>query len=320
MRPGDRVELLRKLAGRLAESDYPWEDMELVLGQFGFGMPDADRWEGNRRSFALASLQAGQDESLVGLDEYLFGGASRDVLDPADLPWETGAFRLFISHTSANAALAGEIRAYFTPWRIDAFVAHTTIEPTRKWEQVIEGALSSCHALTTLLTEDFVASKWCDQEVGYCLARHIPIVPVRLGVDPHGFIAKFQAARVDRRSTATWIADGVFRALARHAALRELMVAPVVYRFAQTKSFDGARANFPLLSAIPADSWTRDLVEVVTRALEENGQLREANLSAPPYQSVSTATHELLQPIRERLQMDLPIDMPPVQSDDDIPF
>jgi hypothetical protein len=54
------------------------------------------------------------------------------------------------------------------------------------------------------------------------------------------------------------------------------------------------------------------------RALEENSQLREANLSVPPHQSVPTATHELLGPIRERLQMDVPIDL--VQTDDDIPF
>jgi hypothetical protein len=320
MRAGDRVELLRKLASRLSESDYPWEDMELILGQFGFSVPDGDRWEGTTRSFVLASLQAGPDASLVELDEYLFGGSSREVLDPSNLPWETGAFRLFVSHTSANASLAGEIRDYFATWRIDAFVAHTTIEPTREWEQVIESALSSCHALTALLTEDFMKSKWCDQEVGYCLARRIPIVPVRLGVDPHGFIAKFQAARVDQRGTARWIADGIFRALARHTAVRELMVAPVVYRFANTKSFDGARANLPLLTAIPAELWTRDLVDVVIRALDENSQLREANLNVPPYQSVPTATHELLGPIRERLDMDVPINIVPVPSDEDIPF
>jgi len=82
MRAGDRVELLRKLASRLSQSDYPWEDMELVLGQFGFSVPDGDRWEGSTRSFVLASLQAGPDASLVELDEYLFGGSSRECSIP----------------------------------------------------------------------------------------------------------------------------------------------------------------------------------------------------------------------------------------------
>jgi hypothetical protein len=54
--------------------------------------------------------------------------------------------------------------------------------------------------------------------------------------------------------------------------------------------------------------------------LGENSQLREANLNVPPYQSVPTATHELLGPIRERLDMDVPIDIVPVPSDEDIPF
>jgi hypothetical protein len=125
------------------------------------------------------------------------------------------------------------------------------------------------------------------------LARRIPIVPVRLGADPHGFIGKFQAARTGH-GTAPWIADGIFRALARHAALRELMVQPIVHRFATTKSFDGARANFPLLREVPAELWTRELVEVAERAVEENSQLNNANLLDPIHKSVPEATADLL--------------------------
>jgi hypothetical protein len=320
MRRGDRVELLRKLANRLSADDYPWEDMELVLGQFGFSTPYAEDWERGARSFVLSSLQTGEDDALVELDEYLFGGASREVLDPANLPWDSGAFRLFISHTSANATLAGQLRDYFAPWRCDAFVAHTTIEPTREWERVIEAGLSSCHALTALVTEDFVSSRWCDQEVGYCLARRVPIVPVRLGADPHGFIAKFQAARTGR-GTAAAIADGIFRALARHAALRDLMVQPVVHRFATTRSFEGARANFPLLQELPAELWTRELVDITERAIEENSQLKNAQLVTPVSRSVPDATAELLAPARKRLGMDVPaVPIDTVVADDDIPF
>jgi TIR domain len=318
MRRGDRIELLKKLADRLSADDYSWDDRRLVLYQFGFSVTSPDDWEGTARAYAIWHLEDVNDETLVELDEYLFGGSSRDVLDPAILPWESGTFRLFISHTSANAELAGKLRGYFAPWRVDAFVAHSTIEPTREWERVIEAALSSCHALTALVSDDFVASRWCDQEVGYCLARRAPIVPVRLGVDPHGFIAKFQAARVEHPHTAPWIADGIFRALARHAALRELMVAPVVHRFAATTNFDGARANFPLLDEIPSELWTRDLVELTERAIEDNSQLRNANLLRPVSEPVPEATRELLAPIRERLGMNLGVET--VVVDDDIPF
>jgi hypothetical protein len=318
MRRGDRIELLKKLADRLGADDYSWEDRRLVLHQFGFRVGDPDDWEGTARAYVIWHLEDASDETLVELDEYLLGGSSREALDLANLPWESGTFRLFISHTSANAELAGKLRGYFAPWRIDAFVAHTTIEPTREWERVIEAALSSCHALTALVSDDFVTSRWCDQEVGYCLARRVPIVPVRLGVDPHGFIAKFQAARVEHPQTAPWITDGIFRALARHAALRELMVAPVVHRFAATTNFDGARENFPLLQDVPAELWTRDLVELAERALENNSQLRNANLVSPASQPIPEATRDLLAPIRARLGMDIPIETG--ATEDDIPF
>jgi len=315
---GHRVELLKKLADRLAADDYPWEDRRLVLREFGLQVASPEDWEDTARAYVIWHLEDAADETLVELDEYLFGGSSRETLGPSTLPWESGTFRLFISHTSANAELAGKLRQYFEPWRIDAFVAHTNIEPTREWEREIEAALNSCHALTALVSDDFVRSQWCDQEVGHCLARRVPIVPVRLGVDPHGFIAKFQAARVEHPHTAPWVADGIFRALARHAALRELMVAPVVHRFAATRNFDGARANFPLLQEVSAELWTRDLVELAERALEGNSQLRNANLISPLAKSVPEATREPLAPVRERLGMDLAVQTG--TADDDIPF
>ena len=69
-----------------------------------------------------------------------------------------------------------KVREYFARWRIDAFAAGAVIEPTREWERVIETALASCDALAALFTPGFVSSEWCDQEVGYCLARNVPIV------------------------------------------------------------------------------------------------------------------------------------------------
>ncbi len=183
MRPGDRITLLRRLADTLTEQE-DWEDIDLVLRQFGF--TTSERWDGSQRAYALQHLESGTDTALVDLDEYLHGGDARAHLDPGDLPWEPGTFRLFVSHTMAKADIAGEMRRVLASWRIDAFVAHDTIEPTREWMNVIEAALSSCDAMTALVTPDFVESKWCDQEVGYCVARNALIVPVKLPSDPHG--------------------------------------------------------------------------------------------------------------------------------------
>jgi hypothetical protein len=96
------------------------------------------------------------------------------------------------------------------------------------------------------------------------------------------------------------------------------MVAPVVHRFAATTSFDGARADFPLLQEIPAEFWTRELVQLIERAIEDNSQLQHANLVSPVSRPVPEATRELLAPIRERLSMDVTVETGAV--DDDIPF
>lgn len=140
MRPRDRVTLLRRLADTL-EQYGDWEELDLVLRQFGFATPYS--WEGTKRSCALRQLEGGTDTALVDLDEYLNGGEARANLDPGDLPWEPGTFRLFLSHTNDKARVAGEMRRVLASWRVDAFVAHATIEPTREWMNVIEAALAS---------------------------------------------------------------------------------------------------------------------------------------------------------------------------------
>ncbi len=76
---------------------------------------------------------------------------------------------------------------------ISAFVAHQDIQPTKAWQDEIENALTTMDAFVALLTEGFHESEWTDQEVGFALVRGIPVVSVRLGRDPYGFIGKFQA-------------------------------------------------------------------------------------------------------------------------------
>src|SRR3989338_10334905 len=48
-------------------------------------------------------------------------------------------------------------------------------------------------AFVALMTEDFHESDWTDQEVGCAFGRGVPIIAIKLGRDPYGFIGKFQA-------------------------------------------------------------------------------------------------------------------------------
>ena len=107
--------------------------------------------------------------------------------------WGEDGFRVFLSHKSEVKKETAELKDRLRVFGISCFVAHDDIQPTKVWQDEIENALSSMDGFVALMTEDFHDSDWTDQEVGFAVARGVPIVAVRLGSDPYGFIGKFQA-------------------------------------------------------------------------------------------------------------------------------
>lgn len=107
--------------------------------------------------------------------------------------WGKEGFRLFLSHKSEFNKETAALKDRLTLFGVSSFVAHTDIHPTKEWQDEIENALASMDAFVALLTDKFHESDWTDQEVGYAVGRGVPVVAVRLGKDPYGFIGKFQA-------------------------------------------------------------------------------------------------------------------------------
>ncbi|MCL4852634.1 MAG: TIR domain-containing protein [Bryobacteraceae bacterium] len=125
-----------------------------------------------------------------------------------DLPriWSASGYRVFLSHKAEAREETALLKAQLCHLGIAAFVAHEDIEPTRPWQDEIENALASMEAFVALMTDDFHNSNWTDQEVGYAYAIGVPLIAVRLGKDPYGFIGRFQALRVDWKSAPIEIA------------------------------------------------------------------------------------------------------------------
>ena len=107
--------------------------------------------------------------------------------------WSESGYRVFLSHKAEEKKLAAELKARMRPFGVSAFVAHQDVHPTKKWQDEIENALASMNAFVAVMTEKFHQSNWTDQEVGYALCRGVPIIALRMGTDPYGFIGKFQA-------------------------------------------------------------------------------------------------------------------------------
>ena len=132
--------------------------------------------------------------------------------------WGDGSIRIFISHVSTDQAIAYELKEHLQGYGIAAFVAHNDVEPMRGWENEILRALFSMDLLVALLTEQFRESKWTDQEVGVALGRQVPVVPVRMALDPYGFIGKCQG--FSWTASPSNLADRVFSYVLGNANLR----------------------------------------------------------------------------------------------------
>jgi hypothetical protein len=306
MNPGERITLIKRIAGTLSEQDY--SDIRLTLGEFG--VPYDDEFAGGLYEMVLDAGRGASDEALLELHAYLHPDA-RTQTPTSGGPWDPGAFRLFISHTHAHRQFAGALRTSLKRVGIDAFVAHDTIEPGSEWLDVIESALNTCDAAAALLTPDFRQSKWCDQEIGFCMARSVPIVVLRMPEDPHGFIGKYQGIQVGPSDSGSKISPRVFDLLAKHELTRSRMVRPVIQRYVRSGSYQNTRDVFPLLTAIPKAEWTDQMVEDVLSAAKNNTQVEQAILLDGRQVPEATSNHLAALGV-------LPAPRSP--ADDDIPF
>ncbi len=126
--------------------------------------------------------------------------------------WGDKGFRLFLSHKSEVKKQTAELKEKLGLFGVSAFVAHEDIKPSRAWQTEIENALHSMDAFAALMTENFHDSDWTDQEVGFALARGVPVIAVKLERDPYGFLGKFQALRTDWDGAA----EGIVKLLMKH--------------------------------------------------------------------------------------------------------
>ncbi len=115
--------------------------------------------------------------------------------------WQPNSVKLFVSHRDYDKAYVHKLAQHLEKHGISSFVAHTSIEPDEQWQSEIEKALMSMDAMLAFITDDFFKSAWTNQEIGYAIAKGIPVISLKLGkTDPQGFIQSRQALKVLRVS------------------------------------------------------------------------------------------------------------------------
>jgi len=181
---------------------------------------------------------------------------------------------LFLSHVSAIKAKAHAVKEALKAFGIAGFVAHDDIEPVQDWQTVIESALRSMDALVAFLTPDFPSSRWCDQEVGVGVGRSRLVIPVRLGIDPYGFMARYQALTPVKGSTAEQVATQIVTVLMHHEQTELRFGEAVLQQFAASRSFARAKQMMTVLEGF--DHLPVEALRNVAPAVETNVDLHDA--------------------------------------------
>lgn len=230
LRPTDRIELLERIGVELQQR-YTFKDIEVFFGGYDIQCRDRVPSFNSKRVFVKEVLADESDELALQIADDL--GLEVPHVVPARQKrrdssyWEEGGFRLFISHVSAFKLQAAHLKAFLTAYAITGFVAHDDIAPTREWEDEILKALESMDALAAILTPGFHESSWTDQEVGFAHGRGVVVVAIRRGLDPYGFIGRYQGIQGKGKRVSD-VASQVFEALVSNVRTREAMVEAVV--------------------------------------------------------------------------------------------
>lgn len=185
--------------------------------------------------------------------------------------WGTERVRVFLSHKSSVRQNVSRLKQSLARCGIAAFVAHEDIEPTEEWQREIERALFSMDALVALLTEDYHESNWTDQEAGVAIGRGVPLIAVRLGLDPYGLMGRGQGL-----SGCVWedtdnMAARVFQVLHKRLADNSRLFECALSAYATSTSFaDSAWKVKQLLSIFDRLSETQ--VAHIVDACNTNNQ------------------------------------------------
>ncbi len=99
----------------------------------------------------------------------------------------------FLCYNHADRVLAGQIKAKLVAGGHHGFLAHEDIDVPREWRPEIRKNLDSCSALIAIVTANFSASAYANQEAGIVMGKRKPVISLKFGAELPGFLESYQA-------------------------------------------------------------------------------------------------------------------------------
>lgn len=275
-----RIRLIQQVRDALAE--MRWEDIDLLLEEFGFGAfpesaPDLT---------LTAWLQSrGGDDDLVALGRHLAVPLAEDAADGvADTTaatadgGEPGRLFLFGSHLSSQRAFVGQVESALAEYGITLFVAHDSIPIDADWEPEIADALRLSDAGVAFVHKGLHDSYYCMQEVGWLLGRAVPIARLLFDDAPKGLLGSKQGINA-RGMTPGQVATALLDYVSSKPELQPQLATSLVHAMKDSVAFRITDAAWFKLREF--DDMTLRQSTTLLEAAEEQDQVFKAGVGGP---------------------------------------
>jgi len=173
---------------------------------------------------------------------------------------------VFISHSHKDKELATQIKDELeSRLSLQAFVAHEDIRPTQEWQETILEKLRECDVFLALLTKHFQKSNWTNQETGIAFSLHKIIIPIKIEVNPYGFISRLQALRWNRDNAE----EGIDKMITLFYEREFISTAALIEGLGKSTSFADAGLKSELLQKIRRLS-AKQVNQIAIAAVQNN--------------------------------------------------
>jgi TIR domain len=305
----ERLELIDRI-GRELQSRMSYAEIETYLKAHGVNTKKPTSGVNSKWVYSKELLGDEPEDLVLRIANELGVPNNYVVAEPGRTLeatfWEPFHFKLFLSHLSSFKATTAQLQAALRKFGISAFVAHVDIEPTREWQDEIEAGLHSMDALAAILMPGFKESNWTDQEVGVAVGRGVLVIPIIRGLNPYGFISKFQGLNASGKKVGD-VADELFRILVSSPKTRARMLSCLTETTLQSKSEAEALFKLRKLAAV------KDLPAAHLQKLRESAPASSVLMAAKPLEELNTLLSARgIEPVVAK--------KPSTPFDDDIPF
>ena len=215
------------------------------------------------------------------------------------------SLKVFLSYNETNMGeqTAAGLKTALSAAHIDAIMARHSIAPGAKWEPTIRNYLEESSALICVATSGYSTRPWCQQEVGWALGRHAPILWIQYepNEEPCGFLASQQALMADNADDHSDVATSVATWLATNSNTRDDMAETLLNALENVETYEESRHVANLLAKLnwlTTDEWSR-----VEKAAANNDQVRDARIWTRDYFTPMAYQPTFLQWLNETLSI-----------------